>query len=569
MSINFFEKLNIEKISNLITYLEMYLQKNEKKCILLIIFLTILWESFLVQDMNFFWEDGTTHRFLSRVKIADAVVVAIVNTSINYAAQPIAKDILKQFLTNIDATTRISGLNVNYISIYQLAGAVFKTNIVLYRVTGILLVTILPVLLFLLFIKLKRMLLGITAVIMYLFFPQLWQMSLGTGLPTLMTHLATVSALFIFYCYYQNSKGTLKTILLAFLIFFLTRFSILLKEEGRIVFVIIFLYLLITNFKAILQPKNVFLLFLLFSIAYPFNSGLQSFTYYKTNASIIDLVSTFVSRSNVLLFVFGKINLLICGLVIIGLIAFLIKLNKTADNETTSLFRLTTFSFIWLSNSIMFPFLGKGFEPVTEKSWWQVDFLFSIFPFVLLIFAGILFLSKLIHKDYLKKSYLASISILILISFIMQAITFNGFVGGLRDYYIGYDTAREMIDNLYFKEKAVLISLGDVIGMPQTVSSLNYLIAMNSDTMSNITILKAIQNNHPHIYVAANQELLIISNITKNTTIIVPRENSVYESIKKIIRGPKTARYYLYEIKDLNAQKNEYHSALKHNSIKS
>lgn len=556
----FFMNLCEENISKI----ESFLQKRWILICLIIVSFAVLWQLFLVQGVNFFWEDFTLYGLVEAQDPADTFLqsVGVKYSSINQNQsfnESAVRDIVKNYFTEVGATLVIQSHNVNLMPTYGFIGGLCKTKLFCYRVMSLFLIGYLIFVMLLFFKILEKLTFGIFAVIFYLTYFQLWQLTVYASIiPTLLMHSATVSSIFLFYFCYQKANSKVKVFMYIVIILLVTRFSILLKEEGRLLLFIIVGYLMITNFKNLCFKKNIILILLLFLTTFPFYGGITSFIRSEQGAGLskfIFIIKESARLFDYLTFLHGSILL---GMVIVSVFVmsfYLIKVKLLADNvekkrSISQNLDLAVLAFIWFLGALMMPLFDKGLEYTTLKgAWFQVDFFYSLFPFVLFCFLSLSFILEVIPGKF-KKVISLVIFISLLFSLGFHLVELNRLVGSYRDYFIGFDTVRDYIDNNNDVDSVLILPFDGQTAQTMFLTN-NYVTFLSLTDMTNITLLERIKGNKTALYVTNSYPLEFSSSESiEQVAVVSPMFNSYYARLKYLFGRESDKKLYIYKLMD-------------------
>ena len=248
---------------------------NRYKIFLFVIILSFVSMFSLTYNFNLFWEDSY-----------------LLKTYSDYEHNPekyTVKELTKLFVTTLFSPFKPSELNkktcgnccsvyrLNYLcrplseNMYLFLVAPFGINVIHHRIAKTILYSLLMLIYLYFFLKPLQesceksikprstsrentlfflLLTGYLLVLPELFIAVLYYVDL-----LLLTTFCATLALFLFYFFYNKNLGMMPSSLLFLGIIIFTQISILTKHVGRINFALIFLFLLITDRKKLLQPK--------------------------------------------------------------------------------------------------------------------------------------------------------------------------------------------------------------------------------------------------------------------------------------------------------------------------
>lgn len=531
----------------IIQKVERTLQNNWKKTLFFILLFTVLYELFLTQGMDFFWEDYMVFGLSE-------------STPFGYKLKeegngPQKRDAGLQFAlmaTNfftLHQTLVIGTHGDNAQPLFSFFGALYSNKLALYRSTSLVLLCGIISFLFFIFRKLNELFFGLLAILFYLSFPQIWEIAVApTGLVTLIMHTTTAASLFIYFFFYQTTTSYKKMLISFFLIIFLTRFSILLKNEGRIVFVIIFLYLLISDWKKLKQTKNYVLILSLFLTSYPFLTGVSGLiTQNQAYGSFGMFIFTVLSKANVFLSIYGSINLLLFVSLIFVFSLYIIKVKWRHNHDFTYKENFIIFSFLWFLFALLIPLLGRAITEIGPKSWFIADYLYTLLPFVLFLFLGFSFVfSAPLIKD---KKYIFVLFLIILFSsYGLQVISLNQFVGVYREYFIGYDTGMDLLASRNIENSLVLVPFDGITPPASLNITNNYVSSASFIDLQNISFLNQTKGNLSALYIISNSPMSFTDHSAALTLeIYEQRTDSLYAKLKKLVKR-KTRLFYIYQL---------------------
>lgn len=424
-------------------------------------------------------------------------------------------------ITILGETAYYGTLYPFFYKFYSIVGNGIKERLALIDIT-ILAFTLIP--LYQWFRKTNNHLFGIAAMIFFTFTIPVYSLTLALfASPGMTMNLLTITALSLYYFYYRTKMTSVQmNLFFLFLILFFTRASSLVKGEGRLVFPIIFFFLLIESIILFLktrkktslfesfrqlplfQLKNVCLLLLLFLLCIPiftlFKSsnidngdetpfkvliitkylpGLKTFTpitgegFFHTNYAFY---SQLLTKMAVLLRGFGFHTLLFIGF-LLALVYFSKKEENKGDDEMSKVSELHTlllFSSIWFV-TVLFGILSqRGIEYIyipqyVYHSWLYVDYYYVIFPLALFLFT----LAKLAYDSLLNysKNYRKYFSYLIVFFLIINTIITLQWAGGYLDYLAGIHSAKKVIATIDSSASLIVFHQGTLIYNTQVINS--------------------------------------------------------------------------------------------------
>lgn len=540
------------------------MKKNWKKFLLITIIFFILFELFLIQGFDFFWEDYYLLRLSNQTSMGYTRLCEVDNIRTEST-----REIFGNFL-NIDSTSVMSRHGVNLSAVYALFGTLFTDNLIWYWTFSFVCLSYLIFLIFLVFKKLNHILFGLFAITLYASFPQVWQVIVSPTwlIATLFMHTLTVSALFLFYFGYQKDMSRFKTFLVFLLIVFLSRFSTLIKQEGRIVFAIIFLYLVIMDRQQIKKFKNLILLLTLFLTSFPFSTGLKSFMLSSGNTAQFVSLTNILSGMNKLVFVYGAINLLSITFILGYLVFFINQRKKTKfKNIFENDLKLIVFLFIWFFCALMMPILAKGLSVyLGPRSWLIIDFFYTLFPMALFLFCGFSLILNTVSAKNKNKTFLL-ITTIFIISLTIQLVVLNIFVVKHYFYFVGADTVTDFLDSQKIKNSKIFFPFDSFTAPAQVNTPTNYVSVMPFTELQNVSNLISAKGSLSHVYIISNKQMKFSEPERINTIkTFKPRTNSLYSKlIFKLIkishRDDYIPTFYLYELinKPLNKNAHKMH----------
>ncbi|MEK6921177.1 MAG: hypothetical protein AABX82_04790, partial [Nanoarchaeota archaeon] len=344
----------------------------------LVFMLTSLWIFSLTYNFNFFWEDSSYSPYFE---------VEEGRTATSITAQ-IAKIIVhpQSFLFAVGYGYR--PLNDIYFIFFP---TIFGTNIVYYKMFKIILGGILFVLCFRFFMaenhqKEKQAalsehsifcLLGISYIMVL---PEFWLFSLYLIDSMLFATVMEMLALWLFFFHYLPDNNSSRKYMFVFAgIVFFTHVATLTRHFGRINFLLIFLFLLLTDRKKLLSKRMLALISALFIISVPVvgiltTGDVLGATGLKAHTGAEGWVQLFLGnlyyfKTLHLSFLSHAVFLVILFFVFFALHIYARWFRKDKENEETtqtnelanSLKQLTIFSLLWFLLTSFTLFIARGF----------------------------------------------------------------------------------------------------------------------------------------------------------------------------------------------------------------
>ena len=440
----------------------------------------------------------------------------------------------------------------------------------------------------------------LSAIVFFTFSIPVWQMVVAhSSSPGTTQTLFTAIALFTYFFYYRLPQTKVKQILSFIIILFFTRVSTLMKGEGRLIFVIIFIYLFIltgyTMFKGIkinkkipslkslplFETKNMILLFILFILCIPLISFLI------TIESETGPIQHYVQKTDVLYTYFPILFSLRPGLgegfihtnygfyyhlflktlypwhvysffavfiICISLLLMYISLKHTRESTIhTTLAHLCLFSGIWFIIVLSAIEVQRGLTEVHSYYNWQIiDLYYAFFPGSIFIISCVWFaylsLSELDKKKVLRR-ILIFLLILLLIIKITTMLTWSG---GFLDYFVGFFHASDYVSEHDNTSRVVVFHQGtNYIYSDLTLIKYHFPTLMSKEnscpTQEQIDDLFTDYNPSEDMFILTNEPLQSCEKIVFIDA-ITPRNTSFYYYIKNILRLSK--KTYIYQITD-------------------
>jgi hypothetical protein len=353
----------------------------------------------------------------------------------------------------------------------------------------------------------------LAAIIFFTFSVPVWQiMAVHSGAPGVTQNLFTAIALFTYFFYYRTTESRIKQILSFAIIIFFTRMAVILKGEGRLVFVVIFLYLFACTCYLILKErktkkqfpsftsfplfktKNIILLAVLFILCLPFIAviltllsidsqdaiGSQDTVHYVHKTDIlytyfpilyalrpVELGEGFIHSDYGFYWqlflkmlqpwkVYGFLTV-VTIIISLGICYLTSRQNKKSNESASSISHLCLFSGIWFIMTLSAIEVMRGLTGVHWYYNWQIiDFYSAMFPgsiFVISCVWNAYTCVSSVDKQTLYKRILAFLLVLLLIVKIITLLTWSG---GFLDYFVGFFDAAQFIREEYGTNNAAV-----------------------------------------------------------------------------------------------------------------
>lgn len=530
---------------------------------------SFFWMLSLTYNFNFFWEDSTYLRQYAQYT----------QNPQEYTPPKIITLFLKIFITP-EQFYRVEYHErpLEHKFLHQFVVALFGVQILFYRIGIALVFGCFIIICFAFFYKLEeenisdqtqnesfilkilkpKFLIPFSIILYITILPTTWLMTLYAADDLLLSLLFTTIALFLFYFFYNNDiiQNNFLLSILFFLIIFFTDLSILTNHVGRINVIIFFLFLLFTERKKLATFRYLSLLFVLFFLSVPILGffrlfagenllnilGIGAHLRADQGMDIFQLFVTFI-KTFYLTFLPHAFFLLCLFLIFFSLhiYFFLIKREKKEDTRITQqLHSFVLFSFLWFILSAFSFYMARGFvfEPMFFL---RFGFTLFIIPQTFFLVGYVLF----VYKKYVpeKKIFQYIIYVAFLLALMQNLQSLNEWRGGWGAYFLGYDTARQYVDD--HSQNAVLLLPFDHASPTYFVPPSTNQHNMVSD-LTNTSLLQSYQQNYSVVYIVNRYPLVFddpsIINIA-NLTIV---DNSPYGWFKKAIGRYYPSSIYLY-----------------------
>ncbi len=521
---------------------------------------SLIWMLSLTYNFSFFWEDNR--------------IIAQYEESLKFPEKYTFLSLTKSFFTALYPSQQLYTISYLWRPIhentYPILVWLFGINILQHRIAKTLLFSLLITiyLYFLLkplrdtddkntrtLIRTQEHLLLILFIIGYLFvLPEFFIAVLYYQDLLIMTMFFATLPLFIFYFFYDEKKGSkIRGLLLFSVIILSTQISILLKHVGRINFILIVLFLLMTEKKKLLQPKYFLLIFALLFLSIPL-LGLINIFSGESLYTIIGLSEQLGNKTGSFQILSGFIKtlhlsfiphaqfLLLLLFVTAGMHICALTKKKgqvSSPNLTKSLERIVVWSGIWFLLEALSLFIARGF--VIEKMFFlRFEFSIFIFPQVLFVISYAYFVYRTYFSN--RKWVYYVLVLFLLLSFGHNVLRLNEWRGGWGGYFLGYDTARQYVD-AHEKQAALLIK--------ETHASPTYFLSNNTLAMipelTNITTIHTFTQNYSSVFIAHTQLIDFKDNHMNNVANLTVKDTSPYGKIKKMLNRYYQNKIYLYK----------------------
>lgn len=531
---------------------------NEKRVFIflpiLVFILSLLINFSMTYNIDFFWEDGLffgdiTHpRQISLSEISEKFSEGLLTT--------------KQFYGVYYSDRPFHNLFTDLLYYF------FGANYTLIRFGKSFLFSFIPLLLFLFARNVtKNNLLSLLISVYFIFLPENFFLNfyLIEALPY--STLFLVLSVFIFYFfYYDKQYSYVKTSIIAFLIIFFARISILIKHQARILFLLIGFFLIFFDFKKLFQLKYLLLIISLLAISIPIlgflkhaeSSDFSEHQNIKNSSDFFNFTLTFIKTLPI---TFYPHSLFLLILIILEIFVFIFtkRLSKNDSDISQSLFKLFIFSTTWFILGAATLFVGRTL--VFDEGNFMMRYYYSyiLFPQTLILFSLILLLFERIPELKLINTEVFSIDIRKLIKYLIlvflllavfhNAYRLNSARGGWGDWILGWQTIRDYIDN-NMSNSAIAVRGNAPIDYLR-INKNNTIFQHHSFDKEG---LYNISKNFSNVYVVPDRSsierpyLKLVENIKV-------RDNSFYSRIKYLIGRKSQANFYIYQFLDNNSSK--------------
>lgn len=534
-----------------------------KKLLFIVVFLfSFLWMLSLTYNFNFFWEDS--------------YIIGQYNIYRNDPEAYTPLKLIALFVDTLVAPEQFYGISYGWKPmqeqfIYQFIASTLGINILVLRVSKALLFAGLVTLWFwflapLFSVSEKRISLFHAPFVMVvllwlylLFIPESWLMTLYFEDTLLLTLFFATLPLALFYFCYNNDKIQNKYVLslLFFIMVLFTELSILTKHVGRINFLLILVFLFFTERKKILTIRYGLLILVLFSLSFPIVGFFKVFTgvplvdilgisthtgIESTTGGITSLLFTFVKTfpQAFLPHAFFLLLLLVITL-LLHIAALCLRKQPSSDPYTFTMRSLSIFSFWWFLFTSFASFIARGFI-FDNMFFLRFEFMLFIFPQALFIISYALFIFKKYYS--LQKIFLCLILIFLLFAVLQNIQRLNEWRGGWGAYFLGYDTARQYVDE-HAQNAVLFVELTHASPTYFVPPSTNQHI-MTGDIM-NSTLLRSYAKNYSTVYVTQRYPLTFSDPSIVNVANLTIIDNSLYGRIKKLIGRYYVPKMYIYK----------------------
>lgn len=534
-----------------------YKEKKSKSSIvyLLVFLLASLWVYSLTYNFNFFWEDSSYALGPgSRGGFPSNLILQIIKT------------VLNPYSVLFSVGYGFRPLNDLYFAFFPV---VFGSAIVYYRLFKVILAGLLFTLCFKFFMgnnKEARSVFSEHTILCFLgisylmVLPEFWLFSMYLIDSMLFATVVEMLALWLFFFHYlPDNASSKKYALVFFFIVFFTHIATLTRHFGRINFILIFLFLLLSNWRKIFYKRMLALIFALFMISIPVIgilttgdvlgvTGLKSHTGAQGWSQLF-LTNLEYFKTIHLAFLPHALFLVILFVVFFALHTYARWIRKqkegeetTQNNETAnSLRQLAIFSFLWFLLTSLTLFIARGFV-FDRTSFLRFQFMVFIIPQTLFLISY----GYYVYQQYFSKQKVIKylFFILIILAILHNVQRLNEWRGGWGAYFLGYDTVRQYVDE--HAEHAVLIFPFDHAAPTFFLSSNTALMEQDQ---TNTTLLLMYKQNYTQVFITNRYELSFNESFVVNVANLTILDNSPYGVIKKMIGKYYATPMYLYEVK--------------------
>lgn len=335
----------------------------------------------------------------------------------------------------------------------------------------------------------------------------------------IMMNVITTLALITFFFKYRYSKN-INEYLWIFLILFLTRISILLKHEGRIILPIILGYAIVCERTLFKRTSFYILLLFLFLFSIPIGCQLAEqpcMIFGMEQQPTLDYIMNFFIRLPVV------INLLGIPSIFLAILSLSNILIRFRQDERTRLFIL---AFIWFSLELLFVYAARQFTPqmYPRASFQRIDLAAVIFPFILATFAGWQYSSKKI------------IQILFISLFMFSLFDHSQDIyywrSGWGEYYDGWEYFRQYFDKK--NENSLLVITPASFGAPFYFSTNNKLVVIDPYNIDYVLNYTKTKNYYAVDRLTPGSHSTLTGKLFTNCEIITPTDTTLFGIFKKI-----------------------------------
>lgn len=461
------------------------------------------------------------------------------------------KELRNNFLNGLLTTDQFFQVNYGIRPFHNIFTSVlsylFGINIIIMRLTKVIMFSIIPLILFLFCIKTsKNYLTSFLVSVYFILLPEnlFLNFYLIESLPYSTLFLVLSIFIFFFY-YYEKSYSKLLMCFNGFLIILFTRISILIKHQGRIAFLLFGIFLAYLYPKKLIKTKYWLLILLLLIISYPILGIFNNTT--STDVSQHTGITTFNDASNAMItfvktlpitFYPHGVFLAILFVVILFLNIVFIYLKASVVEDNHVLKESIIFSLIWFVLGAITLFIGRTlvFEPGNYMMRYYYSYL--LFPQTLLLFA---------YPHHFLSKYKFRIIHYIIIFFLILAIFHNGYRlnsarGGWGDWILGWQTVRDYVESN--NQTDVLI----VLSPPPFYFRSKDKIIISEYTLDK-TKLFNISKSFKNIYVVLDRaELEYKPDYLYLNTILKVSDSSIYNTFKTyLFRRESQTRFHIYQ----------------------
>lgn len=201
---------------------------------------------------------------------------------------------------------------------------------------------------------------------------------------------------------------------------------------------------------------------------------------------------------------------------------------------------------MWFLLEAFSVFIARGFH--MERTFFlRFEFSLFIFPQVLFVMSYAYF----VYRKYLngKKLIYYVIILVMLLSIGHNVLRLNEWRGGWGGYFLGYDTARQYVDDN--SNDAILL-------LPIDHSSPTYFSPMSRNTqamvadLTNSSVVRSHGTNYSTVYIASRQRLFFDDLKIINIINLTIADTSPYGRFKRIINRYYSNEIYLYNYDSKN-----------------
>ncbi len=500
--------------------------------------ISVSYAFFLTEQIPFFWED------INYFNEAFWENTTYYGKEKSYTA--FYKDLTKTiFDTDSFYSIGYSGLNERPLTsfMWRYAELFFGRDLFNYRLAKALFFGILALIIALISRQFLERPMTFVLILAYITMPHIWYGLFANADEAILMHAFTLFALFMYFFKYQYETNTSKLVLYGLIIFFSTRASILFKHEGRILYVGLFVYLTIKNYKELFFVKN----FLLIAALALISSPIVGFMMNGTTAMDFH-AAKFVNDKQTSwsdFFFDISVPLKIIGPLFFLLLASVFVLFRKRDllkKEKKSLLLFLTIFFII---ELGITFFAHGFK-ITIQDFGSVTFIFFTALYILITFFCADRTKQLFTNTHTKKLFTILFFILTTYLIMHNLYRTNQLRGAWGDYVIGFNDLNKYVDARF--NNALLLVESSLTTTPVALSK-NTIVPFPPHT--NSSVVKEYAHKYEFIFIASRSNLHL--DPVDFDLVLKQKANDLswYGVMKAALKRTSNQEFYLYKLRNV------------------